>query len=116
VNQKAEAPIPNPKDLPPPTAEFEEDEKDLVWQRGLENRARRAIGDAKLNGHWLSSEPPTKGLISVVEGAVLAWERTLDYLKSIKDSTPEELADARQSYAEAERLRARKKAEPVEDA
>jgi hypothetical protein len=113
VNRKAEAPIPNPQDLPPPAEKFEEENAELVWQRGLEGRARKAIGEAKLNDHWLFPEPPTKGLISVVEQAVLAWEATLDYLKGIQESTSEELADARQTFTEAKRLRARKKAEPA---
>ena len=110
VNKKAEAPIPNPKDLPQPADKFEEEKEELAWQRGLDQRARKAIRDAKLNDLWLLPEPPTKGLISVVEEVILAWERCLEYLNSIKDYTPEELAEARKCY---EDLRARKKAKPA---
>jgi hypothetical protein len=122
MERKAETPIPNPSDLPPPTPEFAEDEKELAWQRGLELRARKAIGDAKLKSLWLLPEPPTKGLISVVEEVILAWERCLEYLNSIKEYTPEELAEARKSYTEGQArvrdreampLRSPQEAEPI---
>jgi hypothetical protein len=118
MNEKAEAPIPNPKDLPPAAEEkdieedFEDDEQeeqvegrteDAVqrWQRGLDLRARKAIGDAKLS-RWRLPEPPTQGLIWAVEQAVQAWEETLNYLKSIQETPSANLADA--PHQEVERV------------
>lgn len=94
VIEKEEAPTPNVKDLSPQAAEkFEEENEQRAWQRGLEPRARKAIGEAKLEGPWLLPEPPTKGLIAVVEEAILAWEITLEYLRSIQEPPSEEVAD-----------------------
>ena len=92
VNAKAQAPKPNAEDLPPELADKLEEENDRRdWQRRLGERARKAIEWAELNGDWLLSEPPTKGDIAVVEEAILAWERTLDYLRSILAAAAEEV-------------------------
>lgn len=95
VIAKAEAPIPNVKDLPPQLADkFEEENEQRVWQIGLEGRARKAIDAAKLEGPWLLLEPPTRAQVTLVEDAILAWEITLEYLRSIQEAPSEGLADA----------------------
>jgi hypothetical protein len=69
---------------------------------------------------WLLPEPPDAGLVSVVRQAAEAWGKTASYLESILDATPEKLAEARESYAERNRLLAekeqRKEAREVERA
>lgn len=109
VNEKAEAPIPNPKDLPPPVEEFEEDDADeFKWQRDLLNRIRNAIGAVKLNDHWLLPEPPDKGLIATVGDLITEATKLRDYLKWANEATPEELAEAR----EGKKVHSRQEAEP----
>jgi hypothetical protein len=110
VNAKAEAPIPNPKDLPQPADQFEEDKEALVWQCGLLERVRKAIDGVKLHhDHWLIPEPPDKGLIAVVEELIKEATALRDYLKWANEATPEELAEAR----EGKKSQPHQEAEPV---
>jgi hypothetical protein len=53
VNEKVEAPIPNPNDLPPSVQEFDEENEELAWQRGLLDRVIKAIRAVTLNDRWL---------------------------------------------------------------
>jgi hypothetical protein len=109
VNKKTEAPVPNPGDLPQPAAEFEEENKELAWQRGLAQRLRRVIGDVKLNDHWLLPEPPDQGLIAVADELIRAATSLRDYLKWAHEATPEELAEG----CKPKKPRSRQEAEPA---
>jgi hypothetical protein len=82
--------------------EFDEENAEKAWQRGLLFRARKAIGDAKLHGHWLLTDPPDGGLIAVVDQVIEAWTETREYLKWAHETSPEELAEARKGQADAQ--------------
>jgi hypothetical protein len=68
VFEKAEKPIPDPKDLPPPT--FEPDDEEYIWQRGLFERLKRVIDDLTLRDRWLLPEPPDRGLLARVDEVI----------------------------------------------
>lgn len=70
--------------------EFDEEQEEFAWQRGLMLRARKAIGAALLNDDWLLPEPPDDGLIAVCQEAADAWAARVEHLKSIRDGGPPE--------------------------
>jgi hypothetical protein len=89
VNEKSEAPIPNPKDLPPASIEVaeeeeeeEEEDEEVSWQRGLALRIRKAIGDIKILD-WRLPEPPDKGLIAVVQELIDEAKELHEYLQRV---------------------------------
>jgi hypothetical protein len=99
VNKKAEVPMPDPKDLPP-SAEFEEEDKEVSWQRGLLGRVRKAIGDIKILD-WRLPEPPDRGLITVVNELVEEATELRDYLQRVHEESTEvgeETGDESQSH------------------
>ena len=83
----------------------DEEAAKVKWQRGFFLRARKAIGDARLNDHWALPEPPDPGLIAVVRKAADAWTTLAEYLEQAGDMSPEELSEARESYAKAQRMK-----------
>jgi hypothetical protein len=65
--------------------------EEIKWQRNILLRARKAIGDAKLqDDRWALPDPPEPGLIKVVQEAAEAWTKVAKYLKSIADAGLEE--------------------------
>lgn len=84
---------------PAGAADSDADDDREDWQRGLMLRASKAIGDADMKDLWQSSEPPDEGLIARVRKAAEAWTAVAEYLEQIRDYTPEQLAEARESRA-----------------
>ncbi len=85
----------------------DEEAAEVKWQRGLLLRAHKAIGDAHLKDLWALPEPPDPGLIAVVRKAADAWTKLAEYLEQAGDMSPEELSEARESYAENQRMKAK---------
>ncbi|HZJ13205.1 MAG TPA: hypothetical protein VFD26_11275 [Methyloceanibacter sp.] len=86
--------------------EAQDQEQTEVDWGNLLLRANKAAGDTSLEELWPTSEPPDRGVITAVRRAANAWHALADYLESIADATPEELAEARESYASGQRTNA----------
>ena len=97
--------------------DFDEEQEELVWQRGLYFRAKKAAADAELKSHWALPEPPDERTELEVERAAKNWAATLQYVQWLRNTTAEERAEARRSYAEnqeAKRERAEARAEKAQ--
>jgi hypothetical protein len=75
--------------------DFDEEQAEIIWQRGLLLRARKSIFNADLRGHWRDAVPPDDGLIAVVRKAAEAWTRLAESLEQVRSRTPEERAELR---------------------
>ena len=76
-------------------AEFDADQEVIDWQRRLIIRAKQGRDAAYLRGLWIFNEPPDEAQITAVRRAAEAWDDLLHYLESIKNLTPDELAEQR---------------------
>jgi hypothetical protein len=90
--------------------EFDEEQDELAWQRGLYWRAHKAAGEAALS-LWALPEPPDERTISEVRRAYETLGKTLRYVESLPNTTAEDRAEARRSYAAAQAAQAKKRSE-----
>ena len=88
--KQAETPMPNPSDLPPPTDQFDEENEELAWQRGLLLRIPKATDLLTLRGSWLLGEPPDRGLVAALDEHIKAVWQLRRYLRSLRKSTTDE--------------------------
>lgn len=79
--------------------EFDEEQEEIVWQRGLYWRAHRSAAEAELKTLWALPEPPSDETIAEVRKATEAWATTLRYVETLPNTTAEERAEARRSHA-----------------
>jgi hypothetical protein len=102
-NPKTGEPIEPPVVAAAPTAlertadEFEEEQEEVAWQRGLLLRARKSAGDARM-GYWRLPELPDAGLVEDLRKTRDAWCGLFRFIEILHNCVTLEQVRKRQEF------------------